>query len=121
MFEDVNFGKGMKRGDPDLLDKMIRENCRNWKSLAYKYGSGKYGFEEGDAISIIGLALVEFLEDLNTGEDRRGNEFPALTGDSYEVIRNKIRNKVQYVAKKQRDEDAGKFETNRKKQKRHPR
>ena len=117
MLEDVKFGDSLERGDPDLLDQMIRENWRNWKSLAYKYGSGKYGFEEGDAISIIGQALVEFLEDLNTGEDRRGNEIPALTGDSYEVIRKKIRNKVKYVAEKQRDEDAGKFETKIKKEK----
>lgn len=117
MFEDMNFGKGLKRGDPDLLDQMIRENCRNWKYLAYKYGSGKYGFEEGDAISIIGQALGEFLEDLNKGEDSNRNEIPALTGDSYEVIRKKIRNKVKYVAEKQRDEDAGKFETKIKKEK----
>ena len=117
MFEDANFGKGLTRGDPDLLDKMIRENCRNWKSLAYKHGSGKYGFKEGDAISIIGQALVEFLEDLNTGEDRRGGEIPALTVDSYEVIKKKIQNKVQYVAKRQRDEDAGKIETKIKKEK----
>ena len=117
MFEDTNFGKELKRGDPDLLDQMIRENWRNWKSLARKHGTGKYGFEEGDAISIIGQALGEFLEDLNAGKDRKGNKIPTLTGDSYEVIRKKFRNKVQHVAKKQRDLDAGKFETGREKQK----
>lgn len=119
MFEDMNFGKGLKRGDPDLLDQMIRENWRNWKSLAGIHGraKGKRDIEEGDAISIIGQALGEFLEDLNAGKDRKGNEIPPLTGDSYEVIRKRIRNKVQHVAKKQRDQNAGKFEIGRAKQK----
>ena len=99
MFEDMDFGDSLERGDPDLWDGLFHKNIGLWMRAA-----GRYGFYGNDAKRIIGIAAAEFIKQLNQGKDGHGHDMPMLIEGDLEKLKKKFANKVGTIAKRERKE-----------------
>jgi len=99
MFEDMDFGDSLERGDPDLWDELFHKNIGLWMRAA-----GRCGFYGNDAKRIIGIAAAEFIKQLNQGKDGHGHDMPMLIEGDLEKLKKKFANKVGTIAKRERKE-----------------
>jgi len=99
MFEDVDFGDSLRRGDPDLWEQLFRENIGLWVHAARRHG-----FHGEDAKRIIGITAAEFIQQLNHGKDGHGHDMPMLIEGDLEKLKRKFANKVGTIARRERNE-----------------
>ena len=100
MFEDVDFGDSLRRGDPDLWEQLFHDNIGLWMRAARRHG-----FHGKDAKRIIGITAAEFVEQINRGTDGRGQDMPILSENNFEEMKKKFANKVGTIARRERKEE----------------